>query len=291
MVTLKPDRHWCLKLAIVGAFAVLYAVMFVVLYPHIGFAGAPFAAVMVISAAWLFGWRGGVVASLLLVVQGLLLLNIVGTGMTLSALRGGFLAGFLTMVILGVAVGRMSDLDRQVKAYAHQLQLQAFHDPLTGLPNRTLFADRLQHAADRVARENTAIAILFLDLDGFKRINDEYGHAAGDRLLCSIARRLQDTLRRGDTLARLGGDEFVILLEDLQSVECAQEIAARLTRVIEQPFVIDRTPLSVTSSIGISFCPSGQIRSEELLREADRAMYRAKSSGSGRYEVFQPMVA
>ncbi|MGA7673019.1 MAG: GGDEF domain-containing protein, partial [Nitrolancea sp.] len=188
-------------------------------------------------------------------------------------------------------VGHMGDLDRKVKQYAFELQHQAFHDPLTGLPNRALFSDRLEHATARTMRGGSSVAVLFLDLDGFKRINDLHGHAVGDLLLKAASGRIQDTVRAGDTVARLGGDEFVVLLEDLVELDVAQQVAHRLTSNLARPFIMSDMVYTISVSIGISFCPTGESLSGDLLREADRAMYQAKATGTGRYEVFQPMVA
>lgn len=288
---LKPSRHPVYNLAIVGLLAVLYGGMFLFLYPRIGFAGAPFAAAAVVTAAWLFGPRGGICTGVLIGCENILLSTLAGYPMSVAELRNGLLAGIITLIVLGVAVGHMGNLDRKVKEYAAQLQHQAFHDPLTKLPNRALFADRLEHAIARVTRGATSIAVLFLDLDRFKRINDHHGHAVGDLLLQAAANRIQDSLRMGDTVARLGGDEFVVLLEDLDDPDFARLTADRLSDRLCQPFVINGTTCSISVSIGIAFCGTDGHRSEDLLREADRAMYLAKAAGSGCFEVSRPLLA
>ncbi len=288
---LTPSRHWIHNLAIVGLLVVLYGGMFLFLYPRIGFAGAPFAAAAVVTAAWLFGPRGGIFTGVLIGCENILLSILAGYPMSVAALRQGLLAGIITLIVLGVAVGHMGNLDRKVKEYATQLQHQAFHDPLTKLPNRALFSDRLEHATARVARGATLVAVLFLDLDGFKRVNDHHGHAVGDLLLQAAAKRMQESVRVGDTVARLGGDEFVVLLEDLDGPESARTTADRLSNCLRQPFVINGTTCSISVSIGIAFCGSAGHRSEDILRDADRAMYLAKASGSGRFEVSRPLVA
>jgi diguanylate cyclase (GGDEF)-like protein len=167
-----------------------------------------------------------------------------------------------------------------------ELSRQAFHDSLTDLPNRSLFADRLSHALARTRRGNRAVAVLLLDLDGFKEINDSYGHEAGDKVLIAVAQRLRGCLRPGDTVARLGGDEFTILLEDIASVSEATRVAERIESSLQTPFVVEGQETRVTTSIGIALNEPGHGEPSTLLRNADAAMYRAKHGGSGRYEVF-----
>jgi diguanylate cyclase (GGDEF)-like protein len=167
-----------------------------------------------------------------------------------------------------------------------ELSRQAFHDSLTDLPNRSLFADRLSHALARTRRGNRAVAVLLLDLDGFKEINDNFGHDAGDKVLVAVAQRLRACLRPGDTVARLGGDEFTILLEDIASVDEATLVAERIEESLRTPFVVEGHETRVTTSIGIALNDPGHGDPSTLLRNADSAMYRAKHGRTGRYEVF-----
>lgn len=168
-----------------------------------------------------------------------------------------------------------------------QLLHDAFHDALTGLPNRALFMDRLGHAAMRVKRrENAIFAVLFVDLDRFKVINDSLGHLSGDQLLISVAERLKHCLRSGDTLSRLGGDEFTILLEDIKDGTEATNIAERIQASLRLPFSLSVHEVFVTASIGIVLSPTGYEQQEDLLRDADTAMYRAKANGRACYRVF-----
>jgi diguanylate cyclase (GGDEF)-like protein/PAS domain S-box-containing protein len=168
-----------------------------------------------------------------------------------------------------------------------QLQHNAFHDALTGLANRALFADRLEHALDRTDRGQTPVAVLFVDLDDFKAVNDGSGHGAGDALLTAVADRLRRVLRPGDTVARLGGDEFAVLLEDA-GTEHAEATAARLLAVLAEPFPAAGTEVRISASIGIAVGAAGLHDSDELLRHADVAMYAAKEAGKGRSAVFAP---
>jgi diguanylate cyclase (GGDEF)-like protein/PAS domain S-box-containing protein len=170
-----------------------------------------------------------------------------------------------------------------------QLTHQAFHDPLTGLVNRAAFSDRVEHALTRVERNDTTLAVLFLDLDNFKTINDSLGHAAGDQVLITIAERLRECLRASDAAARLGGDEFAILLEDVSDLHNVVSAAERLLESLRQPFTLEGQPISIGVSIGIAWSRPGQTAAD-LLRHADIAMYSVKHTGKGRYAVFDPHI-
>jgi diguanylate cyclase (GGDEF)-like protein/PAS domain S-box-containing protein len=175
------------------------------------------------------------------------------------------------------------------KAFEEQLTHQAFHDPVTGLANRALFAERVRHAIARSRREHNRIAVVFLDLDDFKTINDSLGHAAGDEVLAEVAKRLATSIRASDTAARFGGDEFALLLEDIEGVEEAADTAERVLETLAVPLRVGHKELSLRCSIGISVvseeAPGG---AEELIRDADAAMYRAKRDGKGSYRMFEP---
>ncbi len=164
-----------------------------------------------------------------------------------------------------------------------ELRARSLHDPLTGLANRSLFYDRGEHALARLARKAGAgIAVLFMDIDGFKGINDTLGHARGDRLLILIGERLRTVVRAGDTAARLGGDEFALLLEDVTSVDVALKVAARATDLLAEPFDLADQPTRMSVSIGVAFRSAPGATLDELLKEADAAMYQAKADGKGR---------
>ncbi|MDD5468369.1 MAG: EAL domain-containing protein, partial [Anaerolineales bacterium] len=184
--------------------------------------------------------------------------------------------------VLGVA----TDITER-KFAEDQLTHNAFHDSLTGLPNRALFMDRLQHAIQRNKRRKDGwFTVLFLDLDRFKTVNDSLGHVLGDQLLIAAARRLQTCLRTSDTIARFGGDEFVILLEDLESREDATQVAERILLEMTEPFTLAGHQMVITTSIGVVFSTQGYKKPEEMLRDADIAMYRAKEQGRRQYVVF-----
>jgi diguanylate cyclase (GGDEF)-like protein/PAS domain S-box-containing protein len=166
------------------------------------------------------------------------------------------------------------------------LERQALHDPLTKLPNRLLLMDRARQALTRLHRNHGLVAMLFVDLDHFKAINDNLGHALGDHLLTSVASRLEEMMRDSDTVARLGGDEFVILAEDLLTDAEALAVAERVLRSLEEPFAAGSTEVSMMASVGVSVSHDPDSDPEALLREADVAMYRAKRSGGYRLELF-----
>jgi len=170
-----------------------------------------------------------------------------------------------------------------------QLTHQAFHDSLTGLPNRALFRDRLDQALARAKRSSELVAVLLVDLDGFKQVNDSLGHDAGDRLLREVAQRFKGIVRESDTVARFGGDEFALLLEYVTEPDVVA-LAQRLLDGVAQPVVVAGREVSLGASIGIVL-DSGSGHSEELVRDADVAMYAAKDGGRNRYEIFHPEMA
>jgi diguanylate cyclase (GGDEF)-like protein/PAS domain S-box-containing protein len=183
-------------------------------------------------------------------------------------------------------IGIFSDVTHQ-RRDAHNQAYLATHDPLTGLSNRLLFNDRLEHAINHAERFNKCISLIFCDLDNFKPINDTYGHSVGDEILKRVGNSLQDILRKDDTVCRFGGDEFVILVEDLNSFEYLDEILRRINELTHTPCVIDGNTISIGMSIGASIYPDDGVTPEALINAADTAMYRAKNSGKNRIEYSQ----
>ncbi len=175
------------------------------------------------------------------------------------------------------------------KALEEQLRQLAFHDPLTLLANRTLFKDRVQHALTLTQRGRCTVAVLFLDLDNFKTINDSLGHDAGDRLLQAVAQRIVQNTRSSDTVARLGGDEFAILLERVATPDEVGRVAESLIDTLRKPFALNAVEVKVAASIGVAFSTSAS-GTESLLANADIAMYHAKTAGKNRYAVFEPQM-
>jgi len=188
----------------------------------------------------------------------------------------------------GMVVGRVwsfSDVTDR-KRLEKELSYQAFHDALTGLANKALFEDRLQHAAARLERTNAHLAVLFIDIDNFKTVNDSLGHAAGDEMLRRVAEVVVGCLRKVDTAARLGGDEFAVLVEDVGDRQDALNLAERILTALRDPVSVANKDISVTVSIGVTFDTPG-ITSDQLLRNADMAMYKAKERGKNRFQEFQ----
>jgi len=173
------------------------------------------------------------------------------------------------------------------KALEEQLRQLAFHDPLTLLANRNLFRDRVQHALALMQRGGRSVAVMFLDLDNFKNINDSLGHDAGDRLLQEVARRLVRSTRSSDTVARLGGDEFAVLLEGIAAPAEAEQLSAAFIEALDRPFALGVADVRVQASIGVAFS-APDTDAESLLGNADIAMYHAKAAGKNRFVLFQP---
>jgi diguanylate cyclase (GGDEF)-like protein/PAS domain S-box-containing protein len=173
-----------------------------------------------------------------------------------------------------------------LKAAQRRLEFEATHDPLTGLANRALFREIGERALALSGRTGDPVAVLFLDLDGFKLVNDSYGHDVGDLLLAMVARRVVETIRAGDVLARLGGDEFVILCDRPRSTAQMLELSDRIIETVSQPFTIDDHEVRVGLSIGIAFSHAERSGIAELIRDADVALYRAKHEGRGRSWLF-----
>ncbi len=184
-------------------------------------------------------------------------------------------------------VAVFSDITRAKEAQA-KLDHLAHHDALTSLPNRLLFHDRLQHALAQAARNQTQLAVLFIDLDRFKNVNDTLGHHVGDELLKQVAKALSSHLREGDTLARLGGDEFIVLLENVDGERSASHVAGKLVAMFDQPFMVSDYELFVTCSVGVSMYPHDASDLHMLIRNADVAMYQAKARGRNNYQFYAP---
>jgi diguanylate cyclase (GGDEF)-like protein/PAS domain S-box-containing protein len=173
-----------------------------------------------------------------------------------------------------------------IKAHQQQLEHIAHYDALTSLPNRVLLADRLQQAMARTQRHGRLLAVAYLDLDGFKAINDQNGHDIGDELLIAVARRMKSALREGDTLARLGGDEFVAVIADLEQPESCELVLGRLLQAASEPVPLADKTLQVSASIGVTLYPQDGADTDKLLRHADQAMYLAKQAGKNRFHLF-----
>ncbi len=182
-------------------------------------------------------------------------------------------------------VAMLSDIT-PLKLHQEQLEQGAHFDALTNLPNRLLLSDRLQQAMVNCQRHDQMLAVLYLDIDGFKSVNDAFGHSAGDAMLVAISHQMRGVLREGDTLARIGGDEFVIVLTDLQCVEDCAQLVNRVPQACAQPVCIGSDKKSVTASVGVALYPHDDVDADQLMRHADFAMYEAKRSGKNRFHMF-----
>ena len=180
--------------------------------------------------------------------------------------------------------GLMYDVTRREQEIS-ELRDKAMHDALTGLANRLFLDDRLAHTVERAARAQTSAAVMVIDLDRFKEVNDTLGHAAGDQLLCQVARRLEVSVRSADTVARCGGDEFVIVIEGIKSLDSAEAVAAKILVELALPFMLGKETARIGGSIGVAVYPDAGHTADELLRAADLAMYEAKAAGRNCYRV------
>ncbi len=182
---------------------------------------------------------------------------------------------------------RVADRTAELAAVTQELSRRALHDELTGMPNRTVLWDRLSHRLDLADRRTTSLAVLFLDIDSFKTVNDTLGHAAGDQLLVQVAGRIRTELRAGDTAARVGGDEFVVLLDEVATSEAALAVAHRLNETLRAPYEIGLHRHITTTSIGVAIGPEDLVTADAMVAAADAAMYDAKRSGRGRCVLYR----
>lgn len=254
------------------------------------------------AAFFLKGMRGGLgwLAAVILAIVGGYLVQGGGPGFSeadvgtailyLVALAGVFYF-HETLKSEELARQREVDLHRQIRVrmeHEKQLERLAHYDALTGVPNRVLLFDRLAQALARAKREQKLLAVCYLDLDGFKPINDRLGHAVGDRVLVEVTRRIREAVREDDTVARLGGDEFVVLLVGLQATEECVGSLQRVLQRVGQAIAIDGQALSLSASIGVALYPDDEEDAETLVRHADQAMYLAKLAGKNRFHLFDP---
>ncbi|MEI7866617.1 MAG: diguanylate cyclase [Candidatus Methylumidiphilus sp.] len=206
-------------------------------------------------------------------------------GHKLRALQGGakdFISKPFDLAEVLMRVHNMLEvrlLHQAAREYGKLLESLAWNDPLTGLANRRLFAERMSMAIAHAQRKKMAMAVVYLDLDGFKQINDTLGHGTGDILLKMVAGRLEATVRKGDTLARLGGDEFIIALPEIDDADAAANVALKVIAAVSQPYAIDGHTVNITTSAGVSIYPLHGGDADTLIMSADLALYEAKSAG------------
>ena len=188
--------------------------------------------------------------------------------------------------VAGVVVTSRDITER--KLYEERLAHQAYHDALTGLPNRVRFRERLAHALTRAVRERHKVAVMFMDLDKFKLVNDTHGHALGDHLLIEVAKRLTEAVEENSTVSRQGGDEFTVLIENAHELAEVEAVAARIVSTMRTPFHLDGVQITTAASVGVVLSDGAKVTPDDLLQQADLALYRAKENGRGRYVVFDP---
>ena len=191
--------------------------------------------------------------------------------------------------VLCSPLGSNDELEDLAQAFDERtlmLQYQAEHDSLTDLPNRLLFLDRLRQSIKKAERDDTKLAVLFIDLDRFKEVNDAYGHAMGDELLQVVASNIKKALRKTDTIARLGGDEFAVMLVDIHNVDLVVDLTQKLIEIFKDPLILEQNQFFITCSLGIAVYPFNGITPEELVKNADAAMYRAKDEGRNTYQFY-----
>jgi len=192
------------------------------------------------------------------------------------------LLGGVILPDVGWALATFVDITELKKSEA-QLTRLALEDSLTSLPNRRAFTEAIKNSLARAGRSNSSVALLLVDLDGFKPLNDTLGHDRGDVILQTMAKRLLDTTRAGDLACRIGGDEFAVIVDGITVARIAEEVADRVIKVLRQPFTLDGKSISMSASIGISIYPLDSATDTELFKTADLALYRAKNSGRGRW--------
>jgi diguanylate cyclase (GGDEF)-like protein len=298
LLSLRPSGprsplSWERRMEAVALFASLGVVARLVFESdlHIAYVVFPFLG----WAAWRFRQRGAAFAALL--ASGIAIWAAVeGTGpfaqatllekmVNLQVFNAS--VALCSFVLAAVVAERLEDIEQRRRA-EEELAHRALHDPLTDLANRMLFMDRLSHALLGSQRRHGPVALMFLDLDRFKLINDTLGHDVGDQVLSCIANRLQGLLRAGDTGSRFGGDEFVVLCEEVGGERDALDIAKRLCTAVGQPIELGSIAVRVAASVGIALAKGPNDEPEALVRQADAAMYRAKQRGRNRYELFDP---
>ncbi|MDR3578246.1 MAG: GGDEF domain-containing protein [Anaerolineaceae bacterium] len=296
-----------IQIIIVGVTEVLYALIFVKTYPQVGMAAAMGNVIPAMLLGWFFGTLGGLYFSLIALPVNFLLFHLVGDVAFNQIIPNLISCAAVTLV--SVIVGWIRDLNERVRKQADALQAERFrlkeeiirrtraeerlsyealHDPLTNLPNRRLFYNRLEHALAWNKRfPNSVCAVLYLDLNWFKKINDNYGHNTGDQLLTRVAERLKSSVRDLDTVARMGGDEFAILIEAVSTPEDVIAIIERIQVNLAVPYELESAKIVNSASIGAVIGLSAYEGTDRIVNDADTAMFHAKANRNSDYKVFE----
>jgi diguanylate cyclase (GGDEF)-like protein len=305
---MKISKSKIIRIANTVSSMLVYVLLFTVFYPSLGTYAGGFSMIPAAVFGWTMGARGGLLYGLITLPINIFLYNLFGDTVFNLVTHFAATSGF---TLLSVGIGWLMDLralnDRihrqsvelqaEHKLLQEEIELrkqleeklahEALHDPLTDLPNRRLFINRLEHAHALTKRNvDYLCAVLYLDVDNFKTINDDMGHEAGDQLLKQIAGRLNSSIRETDTVARMGSDEFAVLLESLAPPEDVITIAQRIQRNLALPYELQGITVESGVSIGVTTSIAAYPQLEDILRDADTAMYRAKANGGNQYNVF-----
>jgi len=209
-----------------------------------------------------------------------------GLHQTFSVMIVGLITcGFGLIIFMKRQHGLLESAHREVQALADNLNHLAHHDAMTGLANRVLFRQYLDRDLDRLRHQGRPLAVMCLDLDGFKQVNDAHGHSAGDELLRTVSRRLQGCIRSGDVSARLGGDEFAVLVREPVTRDLCERLAEGIIAAVGAPFQVERREVTIGTSIVICIATDARLSADQIMRVADKALYQAKSEGRGRYRL------
>jgi diguanylate cyclase (GGDEF)-like protein len=305
---IKISKATSIRLLIAMSSMLLYALIFLVIYPLLGLGAGGLNIIPAAVFGWLMGVQGGFFYLLIAVPINVLLYSMVKS--PCNELTTHFL-GISLFTLVSVGLGWIRDtrhINTRMRTQAAELEAErkllqeeiirrtraeeklaheALHDPLTDLPNRRLLFNRLEHAfAWNKRNPENLCAVLYLDLDGFKEVNDSLGHEAGDNLLKQVAGRLQASVRDMDTVARMGGDEFAILLEAASNEECVKAIVQRIQASLVRPYELPGNTVEAGASIGVVMNIAGYDQFDHILRDADTAMYKSKANGRNQYRVF-----
>ncbi len=282
----SPNPPMRISLILIVATSLLYILAFIPLYRVISLAVVALVIVPVLIAAGTFGWWGGLIGSVTALLVNYILFNLVNGSQPSFLTDPYFWIAHTVFIIVGVAVGYMQSIltalrhDMHMRTVAEtKLTYLSTHDPLTDLANQSLFYDRLGHAISRAERNRQGLAVLYLDIDRFKQINDDHGHEFGDQLLLTLADRLKNSVRASDTVARLGADEFAIILENISTDEDIAKVSQKVLGAAAEEIQLKEVIARATLSCGISRYPKNGKTAVSLVRQADIAMTDAKKDG------------